>query len=381
MRPIRKPRPVISIVMVAFGGGWSWVPRALAALKENTPEPYEVVLVDNGGTDDRPVPPDAGVQMIRNQHNLGFGPASNEGAERARADVLCLLNTDAIVEPAWLPPLLQRLAGDRVGAVFPAKLNMDGTMQEAGAFVTSDAHAFVFGDGDDPDRPELSFRREVDFGSAACVCLRRESFAAVAGFDPAYRLAYYEDADLCLRLRRLGLRLVYEPRSRVKHARTVSAETAELAKVYASNRDVFLTRWESTIETRPQLAELRADARARLTARDLHARPRVLLIEDGLGDVQAVAARLASNDPSAIVTLVGEHVDAEDERHLLASGVEVVRREPALDWLGERSGHYSHVGRTDGDAWRRLERMIRGTQPSARIVDAVRLEDAVEESA
>ena len=86
-------------------------------------------------------------------------------------------------------------------------------MQEAGAFITGQAHSYVFGAGDDPDSAEYRFSRDVDYGSAACVCMTRPCFESVGGFDPAYRVAYFEDVDLCFRLRDQGLRLVWEPRA------------------------------------------------------------------------------------------------------------------------------------------------------------------------
>ena len=144
--------------MVAFGGGWPWVARSLDALRRNTVDEYEVILVDNGGAEDRQVPRDSRVQLIRNQANVGFGAGSNQGAAGGRANVPCLLNTDTLVEPGWLPPLLDRLADEDVGAVFPAKLNVDRSLQEAGAFATGDAYSHLFGFGATQTRRSTAFR-------------------------------------------------------------------------------------------------------------------------------------------------------------------------------------------------------------------------------
>jgi GT2 family glycosyltransferase len=372
---MRERSPIVSIVMVAVGGGWPWVPRALEALRRNTASAYEVILVDNGGAEDRSVPDGTRVEIIRNQENVGFGPGSNQGAARARSDIVCLLNTDVLVEPGWLPPLLELVQDSSVGAAFPAKLNIDGTMQEAGAFVTGDANAYVFGDGDDPDSPEYGFPREVDFGSAAGMCMTRRCYESAGGFDPAYRIAYFEDADLCFRLREQGLRLVYEPRSRVLHARSVSAPPSELADTYSANRKVFLSRWRAMIEQRPVFDELRADARLRCAARDLHAHDRVLLL--GAADATLRLARdLAMKHPGARVTLLAEEIDRLAERALLWSGVEVVRSERAQDWLVERTGHYSHVVSPQDGEWLGLREALCETQPQAVFVDAASVEGA-----
>jgi GT2 family glycosyltransferase len=350
--------------MVAFGGGWQWVPRALEALRRNTSEPYEVILVDNGGALDRPVPDGTNVELVLNDKNVGFGLGSNQGVGQARGDVVCLLNTDALVEPGWLPPVLERVHDGDVGAVLPAKLNLDGTMQQAGAFVTGEANAFIFGDGDDADSPEHGFPRDIDFGSAAAMCMTRSRFLEFGGFDQAYQIAYYEDADLCFRLREQGLRLVYEPRSRVLHARSVSAPSGELVDAYTANREVFLSRWKTAIECRPLWEQLRSDPRIRLEARDLHARGRLLLV----GAPERLAHDLASAHPRARVTFLVEEIDPSSERALLESGVEVVRTRDVQEWLSDRAGHYTHVV-TDEEPSSRLRAMLRETQPQARFLD------------
>jgi GT2 family glycosyltransferase len=368
--------PLVSVVMVAFDGGWEWVARALDALRRNTPEPYEVILIDNGGRRDRSIGDDTDVEIIRNDANIGFGPASNQGAAHGRGEVICFLNADALVEPGWLPPLLDRLADTRVGAVVPKKLNIDGSLQEAGAFVTGEAHAYVFGDGDDPDATEHNFARYVDFGSAACMAFTRNRFASTGGFDPAYRLAYFEDADLCFRLREDGVPPLFEPRSRVTHVRTVSADATTLAGVYGTNRDVFLSRWAAAIAQRPTFEQLRDDVRIRLAARDLHASDRILLVDGGDTTTQRVAAELASAHPSARVTLLTDQTDLTAHRRLLTAGVEVVSGVREDKWLSGRAGHYSHVVTAQNAGWLRLRTLIEETQPQAGMVDLRRLERA-----
>ncbi len=350
--------------MVAFGGGWSWVPRALEALQRNTADPYEVILVDNGGNEDPHVLDGWNVDLVRNESNLGFGPGSNQGAARARSDVLIFLNTDVLVEPGWMPPLLDRLAEKGVGGVFPAKIHLDGTMQEAGAFITGDANAYIYGDGEAADEPAFAFSREVDYGSAAAMCLTRTTFESVSGFDSAYRHAYFEDADLCFRLRSRGLRLLYEPRSRVIHARGV-ATPAAVNEIYASNREVFLKRWGNVIKGRPSYARIADDETARISTRDAHADPRLLLI-DGANDLLMQTARnLALTYPRARVTLLAERIERPLEAALLESGVEAVQTTRRDEWLSIRRDHYSHV--VAGAAWIDT---VRTTQPDAVVLSS-----------
>src|SRR5207248_2545867 len=134
------------------------------------------------------------------------------------------LNNDAIVREGWLAPLVGAVRGDRqVGAATPRLLNLDGSLQEAGALVARDGSTWSYGHGDGPERPEYRFPRAVDYGAGACLLVRRDAFLACRGFADAYAPAYYEDVELCFALAARGLRTVYEPRSVVMHARGGSA--------------------------------------------------------------------------------------------------------------------------------------------------------------
>jgi GT2 family glycosyltransferase len=366
-------RPFVSIVMVAFGGGWAWLDRALEALRLHTPLPFEVIVVDNGGAEDRNVEAHEDVEIVRNDRNVGFGPGSNQGAERARGKLLCMLNTDAFVRPGWLEPLQARLEDERIGAVVPTKWNLDRTLQEAGAFVTGDGYAHVFASEDVPDRSPVDFRREIDFGSAACLAITRQRFESLGGFDPAYRLAYYEDADLCFRLRERGFLVVLEPDSHVIHARTVSGGS-ELLDISAANRDVFLARWGSELAHRPVLAELEASARHRLQARDFHAHDRLLFLEGDGTSEQRLAANVAVAAPRARVTLLARRVHGTDLGRLGSAGVEVVASEDPIPWLVHRTGHYSLVVCARDESRLELRPTVRATQPQARLVNPTGLE-------
>jgi O-antigen biosynthesis protein len=265
----------VSIVVVVYGGGWDWLPSALRALRSETPEPWELVVVDNGPEDRVPAMfrADFGAAtVIRNEDNVGYGVACNQGAAQARAPVLCFLNPDVIVCAGWLPPLLRTLDEyPRAGAVVPKKLNLDGTLQEAGAFADSRGHTCVFGFGDDPQAPEHCVRREIDFGSASCLCMKRETFEQVGGFDPIYEAVYFEDTDLCFRLREHGLATVYEPHSQVVHALTTSMTLDEALRLGERNRSIFFERWQAELAGRPTCVQIADDPAWKLAARDFHA--------------------------------------------------------------------------------------------------------------
>jgi GT2 family glycosyltransferase/glycosyltransferase involved in cell wall biosynthesis len=246
---------------------WNQVALTAACLESlaagTPPELYEVVVVDNASTDATPELCEAlegDVTVIRNECNLGFGPACNQGAAAARSetDFLLFLNNDTLLRPGWLEPLIAVMDEDpRCGAVQPKLIYPDGRLCDAGGLVFAGGDAWVYGKGHPvPDAPQFSCRRAPDYASGACLLVRKAAFAAVGGFDPRYAPAYYEDTDLSFALRSAGWRVLYEPASVVTHLEGGTAGTdtsAGMKRYQVVNREKFATKWAGELAGRPAL--------------------------------------------------------------------------------------------------------------------------------
>ncbi|MDX6646582.1 MAG: hypothetical protein QOK40_2309 [Miltoncostaeaceae bacterium] len=366
-------RPTVSVIVVTYGQ-WRWTQRALRALRDHTEGDYEVVIVDNASPDETPqrlADEVRGARVILNRANHGFGPGANQGAACALGRHLLFLNSDAMVRAGWLAPMLQSLEREDVAAVSPRLLNFDGSLQEAGAIVWRDGSVLVYGAGDDPWRAEYRFRRDIDYGSGACLMVRREAFAAVGGFDPAYAPAYFEDVDLCLCLAARGGRIVYEPRSVVVHAVSASSGSDRAMELYLRNLSTFSDRWAETLAPRPTLQPT-ITRRLALLGRDARAEERVLVVVDRIPDDDGLPALvgsvLASRWPSVRVTLLPSREPAvrAAAAPLENAGVEVADTggDPS-GWLQERSGHYGIVMLAALGAARALAQPLRRTQAAA----------------
>jgi GT2 family glycosyltransferase len=371
--------PLVSVIMVTFGGGQT-ARHAVEELIENTDPCYELLVVDNASPDDTASQLKAGLDgatLVENRENEGFARACNEGAEIARGRYLCFLNPDAFVQPGWLRPLLEVLEEDpAVAAAVPLFLHPDGRVQEAGSALDADGAAIAIGDGGDPEAFEHRFRRTVDYGSAACLLVRADRFAEVGGFDPRYSPAYYEDADLCFKLRARGLKTVFEPRSRVVHVRGGGSRQAELLMI--ANRRVFADRWQARLDLRRPLQADPSNPRLRVAARDADALDRILVIDDrvphydrGSGDprMAKILAELVDLYPEARITFFGaDPINAERYAPpLLELGIEVEAAEKDFDrWFQQRRYHYSTVLLSRADNVERFDRKLRLTQPQAR---------------
>ena len=376
--------PATSVVMVTYGG-FEVAKDAIDALYRHTAS-FELIVVDNAspdGTGKRLESEFPGIEVILNGENLGFAEGSNVGARTAHGEFLCLLNSDAIVEEGWLPTLVEALGDPTVGAVVPMFLNPDGTIQEAGSVVDSLGWAEAVGGRENSESFEHRFRREVDFGSAACMLLRRKDFLESGGLDPVFGVGYYEDADLCFRLKDRGLRTWYEPRSRVVHRRHGSTRPERAAELMRTNRAIFYSRWRDRLAGRPLVSDVSARRRRLLTARDAEALNRILVIDDrvphtdrGSGDprMAKLLQELVQLCPSGRVTLfAGDPRNAERYAPpLLEQGIEVACADgTGSRWFDERLFHYSVVIVSRPQNIERFDEELLRTQPRAfRVYDA-----------
>jgi GT2 family glycosyltransferase len=357
--------PQLSVVMVTHGS-WQLTKKALAALIEHTEPPFELIVVDNHSDDETPARLSelCDARVIFNRDNRGFGPATNQGAEHARAEHLLLLNTDVFVHPGWLEPLRQTLLRPNVGAVVPRFLHPDGSLQEAGALLAQDGTVLVYGDGDDPQRRCYRFRRDIDFGGAACMLVRRSALLALGGFDEAYAPAYYEDADLCMRLAQRDLRVVYEPRSTVTHVRYGSGTKEAAAQLSERNRRRFVELWSSRLIGRPRTFS-NSSPRAVIVARDAPATPRVLICapRDTPGAWQLTLALLDRWPRARVTWSAGSLADFDIESEAwLERGIELMDED--LAWLDDRLFHYDIV--IEGS--HRFRLALERTQPQAALL-------------
>ena len=255
--------PAVSIIIVNWNAAEMTAHGVRHLWQVTTGTKYEILIVDNGSA-----PREAaqlaklapGVRVLALGVNRYFGEANNIAAEQAEGAYLCFLNNDAFPREGWLDPLLDALRSDpAVGAAGPKFLFPDGRLQEAGAAVDENGYPVRFGRLLGVSAEAFSEPREVDYISAAALLVPKTLFGAAGGFDLTFEPAYYEDTDLCFRLRLLGRTVRYCPSSEVVHiegARTDDRARAAYRKALGDfNRGKFVARWGDYLQERSQ-AEL-----------------------------------------------------------------------------------------------------------------------------
>ena len=225
----RADAPRVSVVVAL----WNRAELTLCALRSVGAQAnvsLDVVLVDNGSTDDTPLLLERleGPTVLTNATNLGFTLAANQGARAARGELLLFLNSDAVLHSGAVQGLIEALErSNTIGAVGGKLIWPDGRLQEAGGVVWPDGSYETCGRGGDPAAPEYSREREVDLCSGAMLQTPRELFLRLGGFDERYRPAYYEDVDYCVRLWRNGMRVVYTPDAAATHVENASSTSPD----------------------------------------------------------------------------------------------------------------------------------------------------------
>jgi len=188
--------------------------------------------------------------------NFGYAAANNAGAAVARGRDLLLLNSDVVPDrPGWLGLLADAVeAGDHVGAVGPKLLFDDESLQHAGLYFeqTSEGEWYNrhYFKGFPRDFPAACVAREVPGVTGACLMVRRDLYAQVGGLAEDYLIGDYEDSDLCLKLRRDGHVVRYEPAAELYHfeRRSIERNTGYTrGAADHHNRWLHHTRWQGAI--------------------------------------------------------------------------------------------------------------------------------------
>ena len=200
----------------------------LASLRADELPGMEVIVVDN---DSRDVRGRAGAaRVIRNEENVGFALACNQGIDAASGELVLLLNDDTVVEPGALPELVAALERHAEWGACQAKLLLleDPTrLDTAGSFLT--ASGFLVHRGAYEAETRFTNDDEIFAAKGAALLIRRGVLDDVGAFDPDY-FAYFEESDLCWRIWLAGHRVGFAADARIRHR--LGATATELPSAF-----------------------------------------------------------------------------------------------------------------------------------------------------
>ena len=231
--------------------------ECIDSIYNNPPvSPYEIILVDNASSDETAFQVRSNfpkVVVICNKQNFGFAAANNKGIQEAKGDYILLLNPDTLILPESLNKLVAFMQESTdVGLCGPKIFNPDMTIQQSvrnfpnfpGMF-----YRFTFlkylglfrqkAQNWKLDGFDYSKQQEVEQLMGAAIIAKTSIIKEYGGFDERFFM-YYEEVDLCYRVKHNGMRIVYFPGSQIIHLGGQSAKQIPAKVKYMMLRSLVL---------------------------------------------------------------------------------------------------------------------------------------------
>jgi len=208
----------------------------------------EIILVDNGSADGsgmRLSNEFPSVIFTRNEQNLGFAEGNNVGMRLALlrgADYVVLLNNDTVVEQDFVQPLLHHAASDPTIGVQSCKIYYYADPKKlwyAGGLLHVDkAEGYHIGYLEE-DSGKYNILQDTEFATGCMMFLSRKALEDVGLLEKSYFI-YFEDSDWSIRARRLGYRVIYNPRAKLLHKVSLSTSVDSPFYLYFMTRNKIL---------------------------------------------------------------------------------------------------------------------------------------------
>lgn len=235
---------------------WSLTARCLETLLATDLSDAEVMVVDNGSTDETPerLAAMSGIRVVTLPENLGFVRGNNAGIEAAdpASDIVLLNNDLELTQHDWLQRLREAAHGRaEIGVVGCRLVRPDGRLLHAGTYIMPDTMwGQQIGTGE-KDIGQYTRDRVVEGIVFACAYIKRETIDTIGGLALDFQ-SYFEDTDYCLRAREAGFETVLAGGVTLVHDEhgSTKGDTAALMRIFQGSRQIFDTKWRRRLEAR-----------------------------------------------------------------------------------------------------------------------------------
>ncbi len=252
----------VSILIISYNTRGLTLEAVSSAVRETTRASYEIIAVDNASNDgsagalaQHPAKP----QVIALTSNIGFGRANNLAAKHARGRYLLLLNPDTVVRDGAIDALVDFADANPDAMIWGGRTTFaDGSLNPASCWgrmtlwnqicrvtgLTGLLPQFEIFNGETFGSWKRDCVRQVDIVSGCFFLIENKTWEALGGFDPHYFM-YGEEADLCLRARKLGAKPKITPSATIVHLGGASetARTSKMTKLLSAKASLIGRHW------------------------------------------------------------------------------------------------------------------------------------------
>lgn len=222
---------------------------------------YEVIIVENNSKEPdtfayyKSIDGKDGISVIYWEEEFNYSRINNYGIMHAKGDyIVCLNNDISVITPDWMEELLGNCQRKEVGITGARLYFPDNTIQHAGIVVGMGGSAGSMFVGMSRNRTgymhKAAIQQNLSAVTAACFMVKRQAFEQAGGFDEKLAVAF-NDVDFCLRVRRAGYLVVYNPDAQMYHDESKTRgyeDTPEKQARFQKEKDYLRSRWPEIME-------------------------------------------------------------------------------------------------------------------------------------
>jgi GT2 family glycosyltransferase len=232
-------------VIIPNWNGKKWLEICLNSLFKQTYHAFEIVVVDNGSTDDSISYIDQHfpqVKVVALRNNKGFAAAINAGVRSVKTDYVAFLNNDTKADPDWLNELMACAQRNPEIASFCSKLlNYDDRKKIDGVGIQINEVGQARSIGwEEKDVGQFEKERLIFGATGGAALFKREIFLKVGGFDEHYFM-YSEEVDWAFRAQFLGYRSLYSPKAIIYHKHKATSGKRQDMLEYWQFKNMYMT--------------------------------------------------------------------------------------------------------------------------------------------
>lgn len=218
--------PLVSIIMVNYNGRQD-LEQGLPSLFSQTYVKFEVIVVDNGSTDDSIsflTTHYSCIQVIPTGKNLGFGAGNNVGIAASKGDLVVFTNYDVEFDPEWLKKLVDAAQSDSLIGIVQPRIMLYGSNPPVETYLVFNYVGHVFSKAIEWEQKNARPASDIEVATGCCFLIKKSVLQRIGSFDEYFhrfstRFFYssLEDNDLSWRTQIAGYRILYEPESIIYH--------------------------------------------------------------------------------------------------------------------------------------------------------------------